>query len=49
MLLRAEGFERVQAWAEPGGPAAVLLASAGFTGGGEPAPAAGRSRFLLVL
>jgi hypothetical protein len=48
-VLRAEGFERVQAWAQPGGAAAALLASAGFTTGGDPAPTAGRSRFLLLL
>jgi hypothetical protein len=49
MLLRADGFERVQAVAEPGGAVAALLASAGFTVGGDPAPADGRSHFLLVL
>ena len=49
MVLRAEGFERVQAWAEPGGAVAALLASAGFTTGGDPAQAAGRSRYLLLL
>ena len=49
MVLRAEGFERVQAWAEPGGAAAALLASAGFTTGGDSAQAAGRRGFLLLL
>jgi ribosomal protein S18 acetylase RimI-like enzyme len=49
MLLRADGFERVQAWAEPGGAVAGLLASAGFTASGHPAPAAGRCHFLLLL
>jgi GNAT superfamily N-acetyltransferase len=49
MMLRAEGFERVQARAEPGGAAAALLASAGFTTGGDATQAAGRGRFLLLL
>ena len=49
MLLRAEGFERVQACAVPGGATASLLASAGFAAEGDPARADGRSRFLLVL
>jgi L-amino acid N-acyltransferase YncA len=48
MVLRAEGFERVQAWAEPGG-AADLLASAGFVAEGDAAQADGRCRFLLML
>ncbi len=49
MLLRADGFELVQAWAEPGGAVAALLASAGFTASSHPAPAAGRCHFLLLL
>jgi hypothetical protein len=48
MVLRAEGFERVQAWAEPGG-AASLLASAGFVAEGDAAHADDRCRFLLML
>jgi GNAT superfamily N-acetyltransferase len=49
MLLRAEGFERVQAWAEPGTAAAALLASAGFTTGADTARTVGHSQFLLPL
>ena len=50
MLLRAEGFERVQAWAEPGTAVAALLASAGFTTASSAAARAdGPSRFLLML
>ena len=49
MVLRAEGFERVQAWAEPGGAAAALLASAGFAADDGAARAAGHSRYLLLL
>ena len=49
MVLRAEGFERVQAWAEPAGAAAALLASAGFAADDDAARAGGRSRFLLLL
>jgi ribosomal protein S18 acetylase RimI-like enzyme len=49
VLLPAEGFERVLAWAEPGGAAAALLASAGFTTGGDTTQTADRSRFLLLL
>jgi ribosomal protein S18 acetylase RimI-like enzyme len=49
MVLRAEGFERVQAWAEPGGASAALLASAGFAAEGDAAQADGRVRFLLML
>lgn len=48
MVLRAEGFERVQAWAEPGG-AAALLTSAGFAAGGDAAQADGRAHFMLLL
>jgi GNAT superfamily N-acetyltransferase len=46
--LRAEGFERVHARAEPGGAAAALLVSVGFTSGNA-AQAGGRSCFLLLL
>jgi GNAT superfamily N-acetyltransferase len=49
MVLRAEGFERVLAWAEPSGGAAALLASAGFAADKNAAQADGRSRFLLLL
>lgn len=50
--LRAEGFERVRAFAPPDEAGASLLASAGFVGDcdSDPtAPAAGRSRLVLVL
>jgi GNAT superfamily N-acetyltransferase len=47
-LLRAEGFERVQAWAGPGAGTS-LLASAGFTIAGGAAQSGGRSRFVLLL
>jgi GNAT superfamily N-acetyltransferase len=50
--LRAEGFERVQAFAPPAGAGASLLASAGFADDcdtGPTAPAAGRSRLVLLL
>jgi GNAT superfamily N-acetyltransferase len=49
MVLRAEGFERVQAWAEPGGAAAALLTSAGFAAAGDPAQAGGHAHFVLLL
>ena len=49
MLLRAEGFERVQACAAPAGATASLLAWAGFAADGDTALAGGRSRFLLQL
>jgi len=49
MVVRAEGFERVQAWAEPGGAAAALLTSAGFAASGDAALAGGRACFLLLL
>ena len=49
MVLRADGFERVQAWAEPGGTAAALLTSAGFAARGDPAQADGLACFLLLL
>jgi len=49
MLLRADGFERVQACAARGGAGASLLASAGFTADQGTARAEGRSRFVLLL
>ena len=49
MVLRAEGFERVQAWAEPAGAAAALLASAGFAADDDVVRADGRRRLLLLL
>jgi GNAT superfamily N-acetyltransferase len=49
MLLRAEGFERVHAYAAPAGAAAALLTSAGFAADGEMAQAGGRSCFLLQM
>lgn len=49
MLLRAEGFERVQAHAAPGGPGASLLASIGFTADHGTARADGRTRLVLLL
>jgi len=48
-VLRAEGYERVQARAEPDGAAAALLASAGFGADGDAARADGRARFVLLL
>ena len=47
--LRAEGFERVQARAAPGGAGASLLASIGFTADHDTARADGRSGFVLRL
>jgi len=47
--LRAEGLERVQAHAAPGGPGASLLASIGFTVDHGTARADGRTRFVLLL
>jgi GNAT superfamily N-acetyltransferase len=49
MLLRAEGFERVHAYAAPAGAAASLLAWAGFAADGDTAQAGGRGRFVLQL
>jgi len=49
MLLRAEGFERVQACAAPGGAGASLLASVGFTVGHGAGRGGGRSRLVLPL
>jgi GNAT superfamily N-acetyltransferase len=42
--LRADGYERVEACAAPGGAGVSLLASAGFTAGGDTTQADGRSR-----
>jgi GNAT superfamily N-acetyltransferase len=50
--LRAEGFERVGAFAPPAGAGASLLASAGFVGDCDTdavAAAAGRPRLVLLL
>jgi len=49
MLLRAEGLERVQAYAVPGGAGASLLASIGFTTDHGTAGAADRTHLVLVL
>jgi ribosomal protein S18 acetylase RimI-like enzyme len=49
MSLRAEGFERVQACAAPGGAGASLLASTGFTADHGTARADGRTGFVLLL
>jgi hypothetical protein len=49
MLLRAEGFERVQACAAPGGAGGWLLAWAGFAAGHGTGRAGGRSRLVLLL
>ena len=49
MLLRSEGFERVQTYPAPGGAGALLLASIGFTAGHGTAPADGRTRLVLPL
>jgi ribosomal protein S18 acetylase RimI-like enzyme len=49
MLLRAEGFERVQAYAAPGGAGAALLTSIGFTADHGAASADGRTRLVLLL
>ena len=47
--LRAEGFERVQAFAPADRAGALLLASAGFIADLDPARADARSRFVLLL
>ena len=47
--LRADGLERVQACAVPGGASASLLASAGVTTDHETARADGRNPFVLLL
>jgi ribosomal protein S18 acetylase RimI-like enzyme len=49
MGLRAEGVERVQAHAAPGGPGASLLASIGFAVDHGTARADGRTSFVLPL
>ena len=49
MGLRAEGFERVQARAVPGGAAASLLASVGFASDHGTARADGRTDLVLLL
>jgi ribosomal protein S18 acetylase RimI-like enzyme len=49
MLLRAEGLERVQACAAPGGAGASLLTSIGFTADHGTAPADARARLVLLL
>ena len=49
MLLRAEGVERVQTCAAPGGAGASLLASIGFTADQGTARADGRTRLVLPL
>jgi GNAT superfamily N-acetyltransferase len=49
MLLRAEGVERVQACAAPGGAGASLLASMGFAADHGTARADGRTRLVLLL
>jgi len=47
--LRADGLERVQACAAPGGACASLLASAGFTIDHQTAQADGCTRLVLLL
>jgi N-acetylglutamate synthase-like GNAT family acetyltransferase len=49
MLLRAEGFERVQARAATGGAGASLLASIGFIADHGTSRADGRTRLVLLL
>ena len=49
MWLRAEDFERVQAYVTPGGADASLLASIGFTADHGTARADTRSRLVLSL
>jgi GNAT superfamily N-acetyltransferase len=49
MLLRAEGFERVQTCPAPGEAGASLLASIGFTADHGPARAEGRTGLVLLL
>lgn len=48
-LLRAEGVDRVHAWADARSAGASLLASAGFTAGHYTAHVSGSSRFWLLL
>jgi len=45
----AEGFDRVQACAAPGGAGASLLASVGFSVGRGTGRAGGRGRLVLPL
>jgi GNAT superfamily N-acetyltransferase len=47
--LRAEGFERVWAFAPPGGAGASLLTSIGCTADHGTPPADGRPRLMLLL
>jgi GNAT superfamily N-acetyltransferase len=49
MLLRAEGFERVQACSAPGEAGSSLLVSIGFTADHGTARADGRTRLVLLL
>ena len=49
MVLRAEGFERVQAHAAPGGAGTSLLASIGFTVDHGAARVDGRTCLVLPL
>ena len=49
MLLRAEGLERVQACAAPGGAGASLLTSIGFAADHGMARADGRTHLMLPL
>jgi len=49
MVLRAEGFERVQADAAPGGAGASLLTSIGFTADHGTVRADDRTRLVLLL
>jgi GNAT superfamily N-acetyltransferase len=46
---RADGVERVVAWARPGSPWASLLAVAGFVADNCTADSGGRRRYLLLL
>jgi GNAT superfamily N-acetyltransferase len=48
-LLRAEGLDRVHAWADARGVGASLLADAGFTAGGYTADVGGATRLWLLL
>jgi GNAT superfamily N-acetyltransferase len=48
-VLRAQGTDRVQAWAQPGSPGASLLVSTGFVADNYTADSGGRVRFVLCL
>ncbi len=48
-VARADGVERVLAWAEPGSPWESLLADAGFVADNGTADAGGRRHYLLLL